>query len=73
MTTRDRIDALDAVRFHALLQRRVGPRYGASVAPGGERAIWHDDGSRRRFVTAPTWSAVLYRAWQRWPWHVDGV
>lgn len=73
MTTREMIDALDVAPFHRLLQRRVGPRYGASVAPGGERTIWHDDGLRRRFVTAPTWSAALYRAWRQWPWPVDGA
>jgi hypothetical protein len=50
------------------LVKRTQPntRIGAS-SKGGVYRIWHDVGSRRKFVTGSRWSEVWMRAWQDWP------
>lgn len=62
------VDQLSQQEFDALLKRYLDHTYGASLGADGQRRIWHDEGSRRRFVHGGTWSEALWRAWQRWQW-----
>ena len=68
-----RIDRLSTHSFDRLVKQRLGPSYGASVGPDGERRLWRDHGMRRSFATGRTWCEALWRAWRAWRWPIKGA